>query len=209
MRQFDTRYAKPYERTEARDGRTGARWISFPPMRTSALIAADLARTLERPVPTSMIGTARLVGRALPTVKGLTIIGFRLSHWIGVKSRVSGAAVKQLTHVITGADIGYAATIGPGLRILHPTGIVITDKAHIGSRCTIHSCTIGGSSKGSPVIGDDVSIAPGARILGDVHVDNGCHVAANAVLTHSVPGTWKVLAGVPARVIRERETTNA
>jgi serine O-acetyltransferase len=174
-------------------------------MRIGAVIATDLARTLERPMPTSTIGRLTLLGLALPTIKGLAIIGFRLSHHVGRKSKLGGAVVKQITHALTGADIGFGASIGPGLRILHPTGIVITDKASIGSRCTVHSCTIGSSTDGSPVIGDDVSIAPGARVLGDVRVDDGCHVAANAVLTRSIPGTWKVLAGVPARAIRERE----
>ncbi|MEV4420655.1 hypothetical protein AB0L40_11875 [Patulibacter sp. NPDC049589] len=52
------------------------------------------------------------------------------------------------------------------------------------------------------MLGDDVQIAPGARVLGDVHVDDGCHVAANAVLTASIPGKFYVLAGVPARRLR-------
>jgi serine O-acetyltransferase len=134
-------------------------------MRTSAMITIDLARTLERPTPTSVLGKVKLLDVAMPTIKGLTIIGFRLSHRVGERSGLCGALVKQFTRALTGADIGYGAKIGPGLRILHPTGIVITDKTKIGSRFTVHRCTIGSSPDGSPIIGDDVSIAPGARVL--------------------------------------------
>lgn len=173
-------------------------------MRSRDLIAADLARTLNRPLPEGSIALLKLLVRALITVKGMAIIGFRLSHQAGRISPQAGALIKQVTHVLTGADIGYEASIGPGLRIVHPTGVVITGEAVIGCRSTIHPCTIGGSSKGSPIIGDDVAIAPGARILGNVRVDDGCHIAANAVLRHSTPGAWMILAGVPARPIGSR-----
>jgi serine O-acetyltransferase len=172
-------------------------------MSTWDLLEADLLRTFDRPTPNGLGGRLKLLGAALPTIRGLAIIGFRLSNRVGQESGFGGAVLKQITHALTGADIGYAASIGPGLRILHPTGIVITDRATIGKRCTIYSCTIGSSPEGSPVIGNDVSIAPGARILGNVQIDDGCHVAANAVLAHSVPGAWKVLAGVPAKATRD------
>jgi serine O-acetyltransferase len=173
-------------------------------MRSRDLIAADLAHTFDRPLPTKSTELLKLIARAMTTVKGMAIVGFRLSHHAGRASPHAGALIKQVTHILTGADIGYETSIGPGLRITHPTGIVVTNEAVIGARCTIHACTIGGSAKGSPVIGDDVAIAPGARILGDVHVDDGCHIAANAVLRRSTPEAWAILAGVPARQIGSR-----
>jgi serine O-acetyltransferase len=88
----------------------------------------------------------------------------------------------------------------------HPTGVGITGDAVIGSRCTVHTgCTVARSDEGAPVLGDDVIIAPGARVIGTVNVDDGCHVAANAVLVRSIPGPWMVLGGVPAKAIRERQ----
>jgi serine O-acetyltransferase len=178
-------------------------------MRSRDLIAADLARTFERPLPEDSTELLKLIARALTTVKGIAIVGFRLSHHAGRTSPPTGALIKQVTHILTGADIGHETRIGPGLRIGHPTGIVITGEAVIGSRCTIHPCTIGGSAKGSPVIGDDVAIAPGARILGDIRVDDGCHIAANAVLRRSTPEAWAILGGVPARQIGSRRPPEA
>jgi serine O-acetyltransferase len=178
-------------------------------MRSRDLIAADLAHTFEQPLPTESVELLKLIARGLTTVKGIAILGFRLSHHAGRTSPHAGALIKQVTHILTGSDIAHETNIGPGLRIGHPTGIVITGEAVIGARCTIHPCTIGGSAKGSPIIGDDVAIAPGARILGDVHVDDGCHIAANAVLRRSTPEPWAILAGVPARQIGSRRPQEA
>jgi serine O-acetyltransferase len=39
----------------------------------------------------------------------------------------------------------------------------------------------------APVIGDDVYIGAGARVLGDVRIGNGAVVGANAVVTRDIP----------------------
>jgi serine O-acetyltransferase len=172
-------------------------------MRTFELLEHDLAATFGVAVPHRTTDKLQLFAKAVATVRGLALIGFRISHLLAKTSPVCGRFVKQVTHALTGADIASGARIGPGLRLLHPTGIVIAEAAVIGSYCTIHSCTtIGEALNGAPVIGDNVAIAPGARILGNVWVDDGCHVGANAVLTRSLPGEGMVIAGVPARRLR-------
>ena len=58
------------------------------------------------------------------------------------------------------------------------------------------------SSKGIR-IGDDVWIGSGALLLDGVSVGSHCIVAAGAVVTRDVPD-WAVVAGNPARVLRDR-----
>lgn len=53
-----------------------------------------------------------------------------------------------------------------------------------------------------PVIGNNVMIGTGARILGDVHIGDGSIIGANAVVLHDVPERCSV-AGVPARILHE------
>jgi len=177
-----------------------------PPPSSWDALSLDLARTFDRPLPAGVAGRLVLLAQALTTVKGIAIVGYRASHRLARRSGLAAGLVKQVTQAISGADIAPAARIGPGVRIYHPSGIVISDEATIGSHCTIQSCiTIGRRT----VIGDQVEIGPGARVLPDVTIDDGCHLAANAVLVRSIPGAWTVLAGVPAKPLRPRERSEA
>ncbi len=54
-------------------------------------------------------------------------------------------------------------------------------------------------------IGNDVWIAAGARIMAGVSIGEGCVVGAGSVVTKDIP-PHSIAAGVPARVIRKRET---
>jgi acetyltransferase-like isoleucine patch superfamily enzyme len=53
------------------------------------------------------------------------------------------------------------------------------------------------------VIGHDVWIGEGARILRSVCLGHGCVVAAGSVVTKDVP-PYAIVAGVPAKIIRYR-----
>jgi len=57
-----------------------------------------------------------------------------------------------------------------------------------------------GSKKGTPIIGDNVYIGPGAKIIGNVNIGNDVAIGANAVVTKDLP-PFAVAVGVPARVI--------
>ncbi len=63
---------------------------------------------------------------------------FRVSHYFSTIGAVFLArCIQVLSHVITGAEISHRAVIGPGLALLHPTGIVIGPGAKIGAEATI------------------------------------------------------------------------
>jgi serine O-acetyltransferase len=104
-----------------------------------------------------------------------------------------------------GMDIPPRVIIDSGLYIGHFSGIIVHANARIGRNCNIsQGVTIGianrGIKKGCPIIGDNVFIGPGAKIIGGVKV--GCNVAigANCVVTHDVPDN-AVIVGVPGKVI--------
>lgn len=84
-------------------------------------------------------------------------------------------------------------------------GIVIHARCVIGKNCIIgQGATIGGKSQWYevPVLGDNVYVAAGARILGPIRIGNNVTIGANAVITKDVPDNC-VVAGVPARIIKE------
>ena len=94
--------------------------------------------------------------------------------------------------------------IGGGLFIQHGFATMIAAKS-IGENCWINQqVTVGYTGKGCPVIGNNVMITCGAKVLGDISVGDGAIIGANAVVVKDVePGA--VMGGVPAKVIRKRE----
>ncbi len=57
-----------------------------------------------------------------------------------------------------------------------------------------------GDTRGCPEIGDNVEIAPGAVILGNIKIGNNVAIGANSVVDKDIPDN-AVAAGMPARVI--------
>lgn len=92
--------------------------------------------------------------------------------------------------------------IGGGLYIQHGFATMIAARS-IGQNCWINQqVTIGYNGSGAPpVIGDDVVIACGAKVLGTIHVGNHVVIGANAVVIRDVPDNC-VVGGVPAKVLK-------
>lgn len=84
----------------------------------------------------------------------------------------------------------------------HLNGIIVSHYAKIGKNCTIHQqVTIGQSEgNGAPIIGDNVMIGAGAKIIGNVKIGNNVKIGANAVVVKDVPDNATAV-GVPARII--------
>ncbi|HEX5650380.1 MAG TPA: serine acetyltransferase [Steroidobacteraceae bacterium] len=128
-----------------------------------------------------------------------TVAVYRLGQWLGgqpVLVRLFLEPVFLLlqlsVHVCWGIELPRAARIGPGLYIGHFGGITVSRDARIGSNCNLsQNVTIGvagtGAKRGAPTIGDNVYIAPGARIFGRIRVGNNVQVGANAVVHADIP----------------------
>lgn len=112
----------------------------------------------------------------------------------------------------SGCEINCNAEIGEGLIIDHSPGIVVGAGVKIGRRVKIFSgVTIGGRNLKKyessvevryPVIGSEVVIFTGAKILGAVTIGDGEVIGANAVVLDSVP-EGATVAGVPAKIISQ------
>lgn len=110
-----------------------------------------------------------------------------------------------------GASIPVKAEISSCPYFPHAiTGIFISEAAKIGSNCTIfHHVTIGSNTlessknQGAPVIGDNVFIGCGAKIIGGVHIGNNVCIGANCVVTSDVPDDCTVVMP-PFRTITRR-----
>lgn len=179
-------------------------------MHWTALKADFRANAPGLPEQPSAVAVIRALARNVPTVRFLAVLLLRLAAAAGVRVGPAGSLLKQLNHVLTGCDAAYQAAIGPGLVLYHPTGVVIGPACRIGARATImqgvtlgsDAVIVGDERGGSPVVGDDAFLGPGAAIFGPVVLGDRVQVGANSVVTESF-GSDVVIAGAPARVVRQ------
>lgn len=110
-----------------------------------------------------------------------------------------------------GCDISLSSEIGRNVRFRHINGIVIGKGVAIGDNTVIyHQVTIGGKNLGDaeknryPVIGKDVTLFAGAKIIGDISIGDHAVIGANSVVLHNV-APHGIVAGIPAREIGRSE----
>lgn len=121
--------------------------------------------------------------------------------------RIAGL-IRSLNQTITGADFVNGCKFGAGLLLPHPSGVVVGYAVMAGERCTLlQQVTLGESganealdSTGNPLLGDDVTVGAGAKVLGAVSLGKSSVIGANAVVLKSVP-EGAVAVGVPARIV--------
>jgi serine O-acetyltransferase len=113
--------------------------------------------------------------------------------------------------IITGIELPCEVEIGRNFVIDHFGGIIISGYAKFGDNCRIRNGVVVGLQHTehpcAPVIGNNVDIGAGAKILGAITIGNNVLVGANAVVITSVPDNATVV-GVPA-VARSRGAAHA
>jgi len=97
--------------------------------------------------------------------------------------------------------IGRNAEFGPGFVLIHSHGVVINSSVCGGRNVKLeHQVTIGAEKNVFPVLGDNVFIGAGAKIVGGVRIGNNVRIGANAVVLKDVPDNATAV-GVPARIV--------
>ena len=130
---------------------------------------------------------------------------YRISHALHArKVELIPDVIGVLSRFLTGVEIYYSASIGPGLKVIHGQGALIGGGCTIGSHFTIfQNATVGdrfGKTTGQrPVIDDYVIASAGAQIIGPVTIGSRCVIGANSLVLHSVPEN-SIAAGVPAKI---------
>ena len=114
--------------------------------------------------------------------------------------------------IMMGAIINIGAVVGEGSMI--DMGAVLGGRATVGKNCHIGAGAVLAGviepASAEPVrIGDGTLVGANAVVIEGVQVGKNCVVAAGAVVIEDVPDNM-VVAGCPARIIKERdEKTNS
>ena len=123
------------------------------------------------------------------------------------KWRLEGVIVRYMQKRCqrrTNIELVAGTVIGSGLRIAHRGTIVIAGKTIIGKNCTLHqNVTIGrtfGLTGGTPIIGNNVVIFPGAQVIGNIKIGDNVIIGAGSLVVKDVPSNC-VVGGNPAKII--------
>lgn len=88
--------------------------------------------------------------------------------------------------------------VGKGLTIWHWGPIIVNPATEIGENCTLYPGVLIGHKMpggGSAVIGDNVFIGAGAKIIGHVKIGNNVTIGQNCVITKDIPDNTTVVCG--------------
>lgn len=117
----------------------------------------------------------------------------------------------KFVQILTGVELPCETVVGRHFVIDHFGGIIISGFAEFGDNCRVRPGVVVGlrhiDDKRAPVIGNDVDIGAGAKVLGPIRIGNNVHIGANAVVLCDVPDN-SIAVGVPA-VVRPKSTTTS
>ena len=117
----------------------------------------------------------------------------------------------KLVQIVTGIELPCEVRLGRNFVIDHFGGIVISGYAQFGDNCRIRTGVVVGlrhvDEPCAPIIGNDVDIGAGAKLLGRITVGDNVLIGANAVVITDVPAN-SIAVGNPA-VVKPRRSLAA
>lgn len=92
--------------------------------------------------------------------------------------------------------------IGPGLCIWHGFNIIINPQAKIGSNFGISAnCNVGHAHDKVPIIGNNVTMSFGSKVLGGISICNNVTIGAGALVLKDICTEYCTVGGVPAKIL--------
>jgi len=123
-------------------------------------------------------------------------------------NKLRSILIKRQLVIKYGLFINRNALIGIGLRLPHPTSIIIGDCVIIGENCTLYqNTTLGGSRTGDviignqPHLGNNCTVFAGGMVLGKVYLGDNCIVGANSLLLSDADENG-IYIGSPAKKLK-------
>lgn len=129
-------------------------------------------------------------------------------RWLRIPFSVFYRILYRRVRNVYGIELPYTVELGRRVVIEHQGTIVIHGNAKIGDDCVIRQ----GVSLGNryldapleaPVLGDRVNVGAGAKILGQVRVEDDASIGANSVVIHDVEAHTTVV-GIPAKPLNKK-----
>jgi len=144
------------------------------------------------------------------------VVYYRLSEYLICRKKFQkickffGYLLRVRISRVPGVEINTIHEIGSGLKLFHPHDIVIGYGTKIGRNVTIYNgVSLGGKKVRSnggeyvsyPIVENNVTIYPGAKVIGGCTLGKGASIAANSVVLSDIPPN-SLAVGIPAKVIK-------
>jgi len=142
------------------------------------------------------------VAKTLATDGTFAMVIYRLMQW-SQKHRILFLSMffNKMNVWFGRCIIGRGADFGSSFVLIHSHGVVINSSVQAGKGVKIeHQVTIGAERNESPILGDNIFIGAGAKIVGGVTIGSRVKIGANAVVTKSLPDDVTAV-GIPARIV--------
>ncbi len=94
--------------------------------------------------------------------------------------------------------------VGPGLKINHIGGGIYLNIEYMGKDCSVNAGVICGNKNNNsniPVIGDNVQLMVGAKVIGKITIGDNSIIAPNSVVVKDVPPK-AIVTGIPAKFLK-------
>lgn len=125
-------------------------------------------------------------------------------RWIRMFFSLLYKILYKWTQILTGIELPCEVEIGKNFRIDHFGDIIISGYAKFGDNCIVRNGVTVGlrhlDNPAAPVIGSNVNIGAGAKILGPITIGDNVDIGANAVVITDVPSN-SIAVGVPAKIL--------
>ena len=167
------------------------------------LLRADLDRLA---VPANGGNDATVSWTKLFSPRFIPVLLVRLSRYCYLSGplRILSPMFTWLNVILFGIEFTARCEVGPGLMLPHTSGTVV-GALKIGANATIFQGVTFGAKFADlcfdpgarPVVGNDVTVGAGAKVLGGITIGDGAVIAANSLVIDDVaPGV--LMIGVPA-----------
>jgi len=131
----------------------------------------------------------------------------RIAHffWNDLHLKFIARIISQISRFFTGIEIHPGAQIGKNFFIDHGMGVVIGETTIIGDNVTLfQGVTLGGTGKEKgkrhPTLKDNIVIGAGARVLGNIIIEDEVRIGSGSVVIKDVNHDCTVV-GIPGRVV--------
>lgn len=153
--------------------------------------------------------------KELLNVGFLAMVVYRFGRWrYGIKNKLIRKPFSFIYKLLyfniksRGIELPCEVILGENFQIHHNGGVVVSGYTQFGNNCIIRNGVTIGTARidkiEAPMIGNNVNIGTGAKILGGIVIGNNVDIGANAVVLKDIPNDC-IAVGIPARIIKKEK----